>query len=200
MCVSVFITPFVARAEHVRFWKKVEKSRHVEIETVHGESSAMAKRLMLPSLIQRAFPDIAASYFDSVRSIYIEVRNDDLQAGIANHFAGCGNLVHLHWPGEVSNRMARDIRRCRNLSFLKLKDCPDTTALTENIQGLEHLEVISFNRCEISEGGIDNLMQMNQLKLILFHETVISDSAIMELRKKLPNCYVFAFFEADLKD
>ena len=65
--------------------------------------------------------------------------------------------------------------------------------------GLKNLEVVSFNQCSISKHGFEKLEQMSQLKLILLFETEISTDQLSRLRKKLPNCYVFAFAKSDLE-
>ncbi len=199
LSISLFIVPFVNRAEHVRFWQKVKDSENCEIEIRSGEPSGTAKSLKIPWLLNRIFPDVSTQYFDNVTSIYLEKPNEELQTEISKHMRGCTNLLHLHWHGRVSDQMARDIRRCESLTLLKLNDCSDTDTFLKNLSALKSLQIISLNQCQISKSGIDELKRMNQLKLILMFKTEISQSAIEELRAELPNCYVFAFSKEDLK-
>ena len=199
LSVSLFVLPFIHRAEHVRFWQKIQDSKFAEIEMTNGRPASLAKTLKLPSLLKYLFPDVADKYFDCVESIYIQEPNEELQSGISKHLGRCNNLVHLHWQGEVNNGMARDLAGCTSLAFAKMNNCQNTDKLLSSYVRLKNLEVVSFNQCSISKHGFEKLEQMSQLKLILLFETEISTDQLSRLRKKLPNCYVFAFAKSDLE-
>ena len=52
LSVSLFVLPFIHRAEHVRFWQKIQDSKFAEIEMTNGRPASLAKTLKLPSLLK----------------------------------------------------------------------------------------------------------------------------------------------------